>query len=406
MKLNDKEMIMADAKLKEIADILLIHNDSESFILSLMGGKIGHALFFYYYYKYSRQEIYLEKCINIITEAINVIPNIKNMNGTFSFAGGLAGFGWLLDNFNRNGEIDFEDNDFFSELSAILFKEMKSLLDKNNFDFFYGAIGICWYFIKTNHKNIHEEKIRYFLKCMQNKAIYVDDTCYWEYNKVEDEKLKEINLGLAHGIPSLIVILSEICKINNLKDESLKILKPSISLLINLKQDISSYHSFYPYMYDLVDQKIVNVNKKSRLAWCYGDLSVSWALLKGGIACNDAKIINYAKEIILYCTTRRHLKEEWVFNAIVCHGSAGNALLFKKFSNNIQNDEIEDAVKFWIATTFSNDFTNEKYLFRDNPSNKSQKNHSLLEGIAGIGLVILSFISKNNLTWDECLLLS
>ena len=404
MKLNSNEITIANDKLKEIAEILL-HDNSKASTFNLMGGKIGHALFFYYYYKYTKQKIFLEKCIDIISEKINIFNQFENSNIFFSFADGLSGFGWLLDHFNRNGEIDFENNDFFSKLSDVLFKKMKHLLDTNDFDYLYGATGICWYFIKTNHQNINDEKIKYYLDCMQNKATYIGNTCCWKKNNEDNADLKEINLGLAHGIPAIMIILSEISKIESLKIEALRILKPAIYFLADYKQDNLLYGSFYPYVYDFHDLKIINPNNKSRLAWCYGDLSVSWALLKGGIACNDEKIVDFAKEIILSCTKRRDIKEELVLDAIVCHGYAGIALLFKKFLIDIHHVEIEDAAKFWLSTTLSNNNTFQKYLRYNTYLNDYQENHSLLNGIAGIGLVLLSFISENEIYWDECLLL-
>lgn len=72
-------------------------------------------------------------------------------------------------------------------------------------------------------------------------------------------------------------------------------------------------------------------------------------------------------------------------------------------------EECKEAAEYWIEKTL------EMARFEDGAAgyktwhgndNGFEKEYGLLEGISGIGLVLLSYISDTEPVWDECLLLS
>ena len=71
--------------------------------------------------------------------------------------------------------------------------------------------------------------------------------------------------------------------------------------------------------------------------------------------------------------------------------------------------ECKDAAAYWINQTlcmarFEDGLAGYKTWQGDKRG--FQNEYGLLEGIAGIGLALLSFLSDEDPTWDECLLLS
>ena len=78
------------------------------------------------------------------------------------------------------------------------------------------------------------------------------------------------------------------------------------------------------------------------------------------------------------------------------------------FNTNIP--EFNDAANYWIEKTlkfakFKDGFAGYKAWYPESKGG-SKPVISLLEGISGIGLALLSNITEEESVWDECLLLS
>lgn len=388
-----------ELKLKEISDSIM--DIKPLYAPNLMGGALGNALFLYQYFKYFEDEKYLDKSFEIIDSVMQKLDH-HNYESKYSFGSGMAGLGWMLYHIKNDAIIDIGENGFFAELNIALFNKMKYYLMVDNFDFLYGAAGICWFFIKTNQKGDNNWAIQYFLEVLYTKVKKCDNYHYWLFRKNEETQLDKINLGLAHGIPAIIIILSEIAKIEELKQEAINLLRPTINLIVSAIQDCKTSGSYFGYSAEIINNKLITDKERSRLAWCYGDLSVAWSLVVGARTVNDPQIQRLAEEIIIFSAARNKPEDTWVFDHIICHGSSGNALLFKKINEYIKRKEITKAEKHWLNLCLST----KEFLTYNTQYNKYEENYSLLEGTSGIGLVLLSFLSEKGLPWDECLLLS
>ena len=100
-KINNNSTI--SYKINDIAKILQDFNIDNN--ISLLGGYAGIALFYNYYGKYSKKEDYAEKSFTIIS---NIFDKISSGELYPTFAGGLAGIGWLIEFLEQN---DFIESD-------------------------------------------------------------------------------------------------------------------------------------------------------------------------------------------------------------------------------------------------------------------------------------------------------
>jgi lantibiotic modifying enzyme len=117
-----------------------------------------------------------------------------------------------------------------------------------------------------------------------------------------------------------------------------------------------------------------------------------------------------ALDILLHTTTRKNPAKERVIDGGICHGSSGIAHIYNRLYQSTGIDVFRDAAIHWIDDTLA------KAQFIDgiagyktwhSPKYGGWITHTgLLEGVSGIGLVLLSFISDIEPRWDECLLLS
>jgi len=112
---------------------------------------------------------------------------------------------------------------------------------------------------------------------------------------------------------------------------------------------------------------------------------------------------------LLHASQRRDLKDNYVMDACFCHGTSGIAHVFNRMWRETGMDECKHAAAYWIEQTL------DMAKFTDGLAGYKtwqggvlgyETRYGLLEGIAGIGLVLLSYYYEIEPTWDECLLLS
>ena len=102
-----------DSHLQRIANVLLLN---ASFIdnLGLLNGKMGIAIFFYHYARYTDNKVYS----NYAGELIDEIYEEINKNTPIDFANGLTGIGWGIEYLVKNGFVEADTDVALSEMDA------------------------------------------------------------------------------------------------------------------------------------------------------------------------------------------------------------------------------------------------------------------------------------------------
>jgi hypothetical protein len=105
---------------------------------------------------------------------------------------------------------------------------------------------------------------------------------------------------------------------------------------------------------------------------------------------------------------RKTLNESMINDAGVCHGSAGVAHIFNRMWSITNDKKFRQATDFWIKQTleFGTKINGKTEFKKYNAKiNEYEINHSLLEGNAGVGLVLYSYLT-GDFSWDYCLMLN
>ncbi|MCP4157109.1 MAG: hypothetical protein GY757_55875 [bacterium] len=149
---------------------------------------------------------------------------------------------------------------------------------------------------------------------------------------------------------------------------------------------------------------------ESRLAWCYGDLGMGVALWQAGKIAGNKEWEEEAVEILLKTTERREPKQNAIVDAGLCHGAAGNAHIYNRMYINTGNEAFKEAALYWLDLTlkmavYEDGFAGYK-VWHTEEYGGWQNENGFLEGIAGIGLAIFSFVSELEPKWDYSLYLS
>jgi lantibiotic modifying enzyme len=258
------------------------------------------------------------------------------------------------------------------------------------------------YLLSRGNENLSQEGIRKILTALYQTCEESDEGIAWQDFRVLDKK--SYNLGLAHGIPSIISLLSKIVEQNIYSEESKVLLEKSVSWLLKRKQastKLSIFANNYHYG---------SAENDSRLAWCYGDLGIAMSLLSAGIAAKNKNWQQEAISIGLHASRRRNLKENSVLDVCLCHGTTGIAHTFNRLYHYTKVEEFKDASIYWYLKTFEFFELHGHVKVWNRKPNQSDfgwlKEYSILEGGGGVALSLISAISDIEPKWDRSLLLS
>ncbi|MUP37361.1 lanthionine synthetase C family protein [Labilibaculum euxinus] len=387
-------------RLREIHNQLKYEKENKN--SSLMSGRSGILLFLNYYNLYIGDNSDSDSC----EKEIEAIFGSINEGFTYpAFAGGLAGIVWSFQHLIEN---NFIDSDLIDPLlgldQCITSNHNYELTQKEHYDYLHGGLG---YHLTMLKSHLCSQSISDTLHYLDQSANKMTVGLAWESNTKTDSDEKVMNLSLSHGLSSIIQLLAKTygyCE----GDELVKcdeLLKGAVNYLLSQKQDAKQVGSYFP-SWVATDHKPAY----SRLAWCYGDLGIGMALLQAGRTTHNKEWEDIAVEVLSHTAGRRDLQSNHVMDAGLCHGTAGIAHCFNRAYNYTGNDLFKDAAAYWFMETLKmarhKDGLAGFKAWRAEKDGGLYKDTGLLEGIAGIGLSLISVIAPIEPKWDECLLLS
>lgn len=383
-------------KIDEITDTLLQELDTTP-VSGLYGGKAGISLYFSYLSRYKQNDDFNPTIHKLINDSFNDINTISS--ATFSF--GISGILWNIHHLKTEQFIDTED--YFDELIPFLGEQMLFYARQHNFDFLHGALGIAFYLLHFQNIEI-DSYLSQFMQLLEQKSIEDEQNMKWEFS-MNNENRKTFNLSLSHGIASVIIFLSKHYHQKRGRPERTReLLKKSLHYLRSQKNsDEEKCHSLFPASGELKEE-----TKNTRLSWCYGDLGTASAFWQAGNILGEMSWKEEALSILQHAALRRDLQINQVADAGICHGTAGIAHIFNRFYRETKQPFLKDAADYWINETLK------LATWNDQPCGYKAwqgeqgwvAEQGILEGIAGIGLVLISYLSDNTPAWDQAFLLS
>lgn len=359
--------------------------------LGLLDGACGILLFLHRYSKHTSNSIfsqlhddYLNLCLEHLSQGF-FYP---------AFCSGLSGVLYLLQHEYKDiVNITSVEDTYDNYLSSCLMK----YLAEDNWDPLHGALGIAYYSLSRNNmSNLHQSLVQFFDK---HSKVEKDGGRKIESIINPENGQRGFNISLSHGMSSIIVYLSLLY--SKYKQGKVRLLLSEfICYILNQKIDFDTYGSCFPSK-----SKDEPINK-SRLAWCYGDLGVAYSLYIAAISLNDNILFQDAISVLVNSCKRKSLKENYIHDACICHGTSGISLIYNFLYQSYPLPEFHEASVYWTEQTLKmNDFSNLGIGYKSyNPiTEKYYDEYNLLEGISGIGLSIMS--SLYNEQWSDILFL-
>lgn len=392
-------------KLDEIGSFLLQHPIKNNEIGAL-GGISGIALFHFYYANYSGDDSHTKKGNDIIFEVFN---RIKEGYSYPTFCDGIAGACWVLELLKVKDFIQLEEDIITDQLDCLLFGKMKEDLEEGNYDFLHGALGYGYYFLKryqnsNSLKNKYKNYLLVLIESLKKMAIRSDSGIWWESNiRVGERTFKGCNLGLSHGISSILNFLCRLGLYSDFYNEVCFLLLPISNHILSYKRKDEILLSSFPNW--VTNENLNNYN--SRLAWCYGDLGIGISLLRTGEVLKNNNLTLEALDILRKSTKRHDQWETSVVDAGLCHGAFGVMHIYKGLYKKTKDTLFEESANHWATIGINLAIHQDGYSgYKKRTGDIWELEDCLLDGISGIGLALLSYLDSNNKNWDELLLIS
>ncbi len=384
--------------LKHISVSLLKHYKDEPDI-GFLSGKSGIATFFLYYAKFSGKSEFYDLGLQLTEEIISVLNEIQVPN---DYVSGLSGIGWMINHVFKTNLLSGEIKFVLSELDNFFIDSIDYLIRNSEpYDLFTGINGYLPYILSREDIDISiiEKLFNYYID-----SSYLLDNTFRVWNSYFNKK-PVINLGFAHGISANIILILKLLQKMDKLQEYKDFVYSIVHFLFNSKYQ--NYHKIGSLFPTVIGSE--ELNPKSRLAWCNGDLGVIYSLFQVSELYSDNLLRDRVLKMMDFETKRNKDTETFIFDAILCHGSSGVAHIFNRVYQKTGVESYKYAAKKWYQKSLSfSDVNLDLAGFRtfNAPNKKRVKSLSVLEGISGIGLALISAISDIEPAWDEALLLS
>lgn len=378
---NDRELLRhCSLRVLELAN-----NSVE--LYGLLSGLSGAVLSLAYLSKHS--DIISNDDISLLID--RAATYLKNPTSD-TICDGTTGVCWLLRLLAKEGIVDVDDIDeVLEDIDKLNVAFLGRELEIGNIDYLHGAIGMAHYLL---YFGIEKESVAEAVVRTLKASAEEDSSGRIRWKKATytggSERENVYNLGLSHGMAAIVYLLAEIYETTN-NEEALRLLKGSVKYF----SEIFDKNSMLPYSFpswipiEPVDPS--KIRPGGRLAWCYGDVGVSFGLLKAARVLKDDSLYAMAIKTLEKTLDYGTPIMDWCF----CHGAAGLYYMYKKVYSYTGLPRFEAAAKAC-----------KKRLYEMQADILQSDSLGVLQGIPG---VILSLLDRDNQTpdsWDAVILLN
>lgn len=347
------------------------------------------------------------RATELLDQAIEAASATQMTPGLFA---GASGVGWATEHLRNLGLLTWDANaDPNDELDALLASLLFEPEWKGHFDVVTGIAGIGVYIVERASGpvatgQLAERLVDLFDRLSSAHAVgrtWLTRPELLPPGHRERAPQGHYNLGLAHGVPGVVAILSALLPHCKSRDRCSGLIEDSVAWL--LSQRSNGQRTAFPFWTapGLPQQE-------SRLAWCYGDLSVAAALLSAAsvLARDDWRLVAVT---LARDACRRPVSDSGVVDAGVCHGAAGVAHILNRIAQATGDDELCAAAVRWYERCLSYRGSGGYCGFSAwDPARpdglREVPKPGLLSGTAGVALAVLGTVSQGEPSWDRCLL--
>ena len=372
-------------KIHEIADVLfrdMKDGKLKKESIGLLAGQTGIIIFCKHYL----QEFPNVEKEDILDEFIETyFDKLTSQIGLLTYCGGCTGALEGLKYMDETGLLEVDYSDVENNYKNILQTFAITNIANKNYDYLHGGLGVVKYYYRdplfVNQaldalENAAEKQGNVY-KWISSLGVNKDWQSTWYANK-----------------PSIVSVLSQLTDEGIDRKKRDRIITNTCNYILSQEIDHRQYGVYFP------SQSLENDPKEtshySRLAWCYGDLGVATSLWQAGKALKNQAWQDKALEVLRYSTLRKDLKQNGVIDAGLCHGAASICMMFHYIYLQTKEHIFEEARNYWLLALLKMDYHKDGLagysMWHNECPSKWVNEYNLLEGIAGIGLLLWSLL--------------
>lgn len=277
----------------------------------------------------------------------------------------------------------------------------------SNYDVISGVSGILNYFLEETNYGVENKKIiiliEYLIKLASTNIDvsgrrHINFHISRENQNREDEKKfflnGNINFGLAHGMIGPLLVLSKAYKLGFKNDSVVNAINRILEIYKEYHVDIEDLQ-FWPgqmdYMYYRENMVISDNNVLKVPSWCYGNIGISNSLMQVYANLGNNNKRRYYEKLLVKIAAR-NIENDDNFSHSLCHGYS--SILSVITSIDSFNPEIMEKIVDIIVDRHKL-INKEEDLNSNRDCERHILNYSILEGVLGVSLSLLSVIYDN-----------
>lgn len=380
----------------DVIRLALQEHTEEKF--GVFDGRAGIALFFARHYKLTGNTESLTTLGALADECMN---HVSGSDFTYGFSSGFTGISWTLHHLADQQLIKHPDEATWCDIDNAVADFTMAELNHGIYDFLQGGLGGVPYLLARHPHGDAEKVLAKIVDTLGSLADRDEHGIRWKDFRTRIKALDYrdepvYNLGLAHGMPSIISILCMIYRKGIARKKAKELIDGSIDWLVNQKNKPADV-SVFPSYISIQGKKI---SSASRLAWCCGDLGAAVALNHAGCALNNALYIDLAAKILLHTRMGRTPENGLIGDASLGHGSMGVSHIYRRMLRTSRQSWLHHEADRWLETSLD--------LAAGDSAVQNTRDtcHNLIAGLAGIGLALMSAVDSKDASWDRAFLLS
>jgi lantibiotic biosynthesis protein len=377
---------------------------------SLGRGQAGLALLYAWLARTGRMpqaDVLARQCLDEAIEAAST----RAMN--VSLYGGFTGIAWAAELVDRLLGADAEDRGEAVD-DALLGLVSRADRWSAPYDLVVGLTGLGVYALQRYPRPVATECLRRVVERLHECSRHDEHGLYWwtPPTEIDEESQKQypsgrVDLGVAHGVAGAIAFLGSVCGAGVERATARPLLEGAVRWLLAHSVPTEAGPTFPVWVAPGLKPW------PARCAWCYGDPGIAAALMMAARGVGDADWEQAA--VPLACrAAERPASETGVVNANFCHGAAGLAHLYNRMYQATGERTLGRAAVYWLERTLgfyrlARDTGGSWVQGNWNPAQREQWTWTgveLVDGAAGVALVLLAAATSVEPAWDRMFLVS
>jgi hypothetical protein len=372
------------------------------------------ALFYAYLARSAGTPDHAERVDRLLDRAMETLAATPMSAALYS---GFTGVAWTAEHLSMppgaGGETSDDDDDLDDDLNEDIDAALSTALAgpwAGNYDLISGLVGFGVYALERVHRPSAVACLEAIVDCLDQTAVPLGEGVTWftspdllpARNRGETPD-GYYNLGVAHGVPGVIGLLADACRLGIRAERARTLLEGAVQWVLSQRLSARPGACYPAFVVPGIEPQ------PCRLAWCYGDPGVAATLLYAARALGREDWERTALDIATHAASAAP-GDSGIRDAGLCHGAFGLAHVYNRIHQATGGELFADAARLWYRIGLDMRRPDRGVAgfeaWRPDLEIEFTADPGFLTGAAGIGLALLAGITPVEPQWDRLLMVA